>query len=50
VKLTNYTEVFAKKDRIKARAIDKKDMPSSGLSSSNISILQRWLDQGAKNN
>lgn len=24
VKLTNYTEVFAKKDRIKARAIDKK--------------------------
>jgi hypothetical protein len=50
VKLTNYNEVFAKKDRIKARAIDKKDMPSSGLSSSDISILQRWLDQGAKNN
>lgn len=50
VKLTSYAEVFAKKDRIKVRAIDQKDMPSSGLSSSEISILQRWLDQGAQNN
>jgi len=50
LKLTNYNEVFAKKDLVKVRAIDKKDMPSSGLGSSEISILQRWLAQGAKNN
>jgi len=50
VKLTTYSELFAKKDRVKVRSIEQKDMPSSGLSSSDISILQRWLDQGAKNN
>ena len=51
VKLTNYAEVFAKKDRIKVRSIDEKTMPTAGpLSSSEISILQRWLDQGAQNN
>lgn len=51
VKLTTYAEVFAKKDRVKVRAIDQKDMPTAGpLSSSEISILQRWLDQGAQNN
>jgi uncharacterized membrane protein len=51
VRLTTYAEVFAKKDRIKVRSIDEKTMPTAGpLSSSEISILQRWLDQGAKNN
>jgi len=51
VKLTNYAEVFAKKDRIRATSIDQKTMPKSGpLSSTEISTLQRWLDQGAQNN
>jgi len=48
--LTTYTSVVVRKDRVKVRAIDQKDMPSSGLSSSEISILQRWLDQGAQFN
>ncbi len=51
VKLTTYTEVFAKKDRIKVRSIVEKTMPTAGpLSSTEISTLQRWLDQGAQNN
>lgn len=51
VKLTTYAEVFAKKERIKVRSIDEKTMPTAGpLSSTEISTLQRWLDQGAQNN
>lgn len=43
--LTNYAEVKAQIDRIKARAVDQKTMPPSGsLSASQLEILECWIE------
>ena len=51
--LTTYANVFANKDRVKARAIDgnPSPMPSSGLMSlTNRNKLAAWIAAGAPNN
>ena len=51
--LTNYSNVFAKKDKIKARAVDgtPTPMPASGLMNlSNRNKLAAWIAAGAPNN
>ncbi len=45
--LNTYELLIANIDRVKARAIDSKNMPApSGMSSCNISKLQHWIDIG----
>lgn len=50
--LTTFAEVSAKVSRIKARAIDAKNMPpvnsSFSLEESEITKLSTWISQGAK--
>jgi len=51
--LTNYAQIFAQKDRIKARAVDgtPSPMPSSGLMSvANRNKITAWINKGAPNN
>jgi hypothetical protein len=49
--LTNYQQTQSNSARIKVRAVEQKDMPSSGpLSASDISKLQKWIDGGSPNN
>lgn len=48
--LTNYAEVKAQIDRIKARAIDQKTMPPSGtgsLSAAQLEILECWIEDNS---
>lgn len=47
--LNSYSAVEAKKDRVKARAVDLKTMPPSGpLSDAEIQKISCWIEQGAK--
>jgi len=49
--LSTYSAVFAKIDRVKARAVVERTMPTSGpLSQTNIDALSKWIDAGAPNN
>jgi mono/diheme cytochrome c family protein len=43
-----YNIAFSNRDKIRTRAIDKKDMPLGGkLSDEDYNILKMWLDNGA---
>lgn len=49
--LQTHSQVSAKKDRVYARAVVEKSMPSSGaLSPAEIAKLKCWIDNGAPNN
>jgi len=49
--LQNYTQISSKKDRIHARAVVEKSMPSSGaLLPAEIAKIKCWIDAGALNN
>lgn len=49
--LQTYSQVNAKKDRVYARAVVEKSMPTSGpLSTVEIAKLKCWIDSGAPNN
>lgn len=47
----NYAQISGVKDRINARAVVEKTMPSSGpLQPSEINIIRCWIESGAPNN
>jgi uncharacterized membrane protein len=49
--LQNYTQISSVKDRINARAVVEKTMPSSGpLATAEINIIKCWIENGALNN
>lgn len=49
--LQTHSQVSAKKDRVYARAVVEKSMPSSGaLSAAETAKLKCWIDSGAPNN
>ena len=49
--LQTHSQVSAKKDRVYARAVVEKSMPSSGaLPPAEIAKLKCWIDSGAPNN
>jgi len=48
--LTTYALVKANIDKVTNRAISKKDMPSSGLSTCNFTKLDNWIKDGALEN
>lgn len=51
VVLQTYDEIKAKVDRIKQRVLIDKTMPPSGaLSTSELNIIQCWINSGALNN
>lgn len=51
VVLQTHSQVSAKKDRVYARAVVEKSMPSSGaLSAAETAKLKCWIDSGAPNN
>ncbi len=49
--LQTYTQVSSKKDRVHARAVVEKSMPTSGaLLPAEIAKIKCWIDAGALNN
>jgi uncharacterized membrane protein len=51
VTLMTYAQISAAKDRINARAVVQKTMPTSGpLSTTEINKIKCWIDGGALNN
>jgi len=47
VALDNFKNIKAQLSRVKARALDQKDMPPGGLSESEMQSLATWIDSGA---
>lgn len=49
--LQNYSQISSAKQRIMARAVVEKTMPSAGpLQPSQINIIKCWIESGAPNN
>lgn len=51
ITLENYAQISGAKDRVNARSVVEKTMPSSGpLQQSEVNIIKCWIESGALNN